>query len=112
MSGPGAGSTSSRRRRRVRAAVGAVGLLLAAFGLGLVLRYVSSLPDEGTDANGMFALSCGLMAVFCVGAAITLLVHGFRKPAEWQLRSAAWYPDPSGRGLRYWDGTSWTDHRP
>lgn len=22
-----------------------------------------------------------------------------------------WYPDPEGRGLRYWDGRSWTAHR-
>lgn len=21
-----------------------------------------------------------------------------------------WYPDPSGEGLRYWDGTAWTTH--
>ena len=24
---------------------------------------------------------------------------------------AGWYPDPQGRvGLRYWDGSTWTDH--
>ncbi len=21
-----------------------------------------------------------------------------------------WYPDPSGAGQRYWDGTAWTEH--
>lgn len=24
---------------------------------------------------------------------------------------AAWYPDPDGSGLRYWDGAVWTEHR-
>ena len=23
--------------------------------------------------------------------------------------AAGWYPDPGGQGLRYWDGTQWTD---
>ncbi len=23
-----------------------------------------------------------------------------------------WYPDPHGRGVRYWDGTTWTEHAP
>jgi hypothetical protein len=23
---------------------------------------------------------------------------------------AGWYPDPSGQGLRYWDGAAWTAH--
>lgn len=26
------------------------------------------------------------------------------------LPPAAWYPDPSGQGQRYWDGRVWTDH--
>lgn len=108
-----AGSAAALRRRRVRTAGGATGLLLAAVGLALVVRYLSSLPDEGTDAIGMLALCCILMAVFCVLAAITLLIVGLRRPAEWQLRSAAWYPDPDGAGgLRYWDGTRWSDRTP
>ncbi|MEZ0449158.1 TIR domain-containing protein [Cellulomonas sp. ICMP 17802] len=24
---------------------------------------------------------------------------------------AGWYPDSGGSGMRYWDGTAWTDHR-
>jgi len=23
---------------------------------------------------------------------------------------SGWYPDPEGRGLRYWSGTAWTEH--
>lgn len=25
--------------------------------------------------------------------------------------AAGWYPDPGGRGQRYFDGSQWTDHR-
>ncbi|MCU1391110.1 MAG: hypothetical protein JWL72_4448 [Ilumatobacteraceae bacterium] len=33
-----------------------------------------------------------------------------RAPGDGQV--AGWYPDPTDpRGLRYWDGTGWTDHR-
>jgi hypothetical protein len=27
------------------------------------------------------------------------------------LPPAGWYPDPSGQGQRYFDGTQWTEHR-
>jgi hypothetical protein len=26
-------------------------------------------------------------------------------------RAAGWFPDPNGDGERYWDGSTWTDHR-
>ena len=29
-------------------------------------------------------------------------------PTTTSNRSPGWYPDPSGRGKRYWDGHSWT----
>ena len=25
--------------------------------------------------------------------------------------AAGWFPDPDGEGLRWWDGTAWTDHQ-
>ena len=24
--------------------------------------------------------------------------------------AAGWYPDPQGQGLRWWDGSAWTEH--
>lgn len=24
--------------------------------------------------------------------------------------AAGWYPDPQGQGLRWWDGSTWTEH--
>lgn len=33
------------------------------------------------------------------------------EPSAQQQVPAGWYPDPSGAGQRWWDGTAWTDHR-
>jgi hypothetical protein len=32
------------------------------------------------------------------------------QPSASTLPPAAWYPNPSGSGQRYWDGTAWTEH--
>lgn len=32
-------------------------------------------------------------------------------PQEAPLPPAAWYPNPSGPGLRWWDGARWTEHQ-
>jgi hypothetical protein len=32
------------------------------------------------------------------------------RPAPTALPPADWYPNPSGPGLRWWDGQQWTDH--
>jgi uncharacterized membrane protein len=31
-------------------------------------------------------------------------------PPPPQAVPAGWYPDPEGRGQRYWDGNNWTDN--
>jgi hypothetical protein len=33
-----------------------------------------------------------------------------RPPPSAQNPDPGWYPNPSGEGLRWWDGTRWTDH--
>lgn len=31
-------------------------------------------------------------------------------PQETQVPAQGWYQDPNGSGLRWWDGSGWTDH--
>lgn len=32
------------------------------------------------------------------------------QPVNQGLPPPGWYPDPGGAGMRYWDGTGWTQH--
>lgn len=39
-----------------------------------------------------------------------MTMHGTDRSAAGTTPAAGWYPDPAGAGLRWWDGTAWTEH--
>ena len=93
------------------------GLWLAAIVYWIVaLVEVCRLPDQQFRAVGTEKLTWVLIVV--LAGIIGALIWRFAKRAE-VLAAAGrilvpapgWYPDPAGGGLRWWDGTRWTDVR-
>ena len=87
-------------------------LLAATFLFGWAGVSIWSLPEDGTDGDGMLALSLFGLAIAALGTALLLLSYALwrRLRAPRPEATPMWCPDPWRQGrLRYWDGTAWTD---
>jgi Protein of unknown function (DUF2510) len=93
-----------------------LGVLTVGAALGTVL--MARTPLGHTDSRGMLMMSFASMFFMGLVAMTVALImasqgasHNRRThPVARHLPSAGWYPDPNGRqGLRYWDGSQWTE---
>lgn len=93
----------------------AVAALVAAACLAYVISQLfeaSRLPDDGTDAAGMYMFSSIVVGGILVGLVCVFLWLALgREKAPFPTHPpAGWYADPQlPVGSRYWDGAAWTD---
>ncbi|MEX2197051.1 MAG: DUF2510 domain-containing protein [Thermoleophilaceae bacterium] len=113
------------------------GVLVAAAGMLATGMVFAFLVEFGDDLSTRFGIYLGLLASLAIAAGGTLMamapaaaapapgpaaagppgapagLQGASPAAAAQPGTpAGWYPDPSGGGgQRYWDGTSWTEHK-
>jgi len=88
---------------------------VAAFGAGVAILSVAVWSSMATGYDGSdFGLAWnGILACLGGGAALAGGIVAWVMPAEGAragVAQAGWYPDPSGGGRRWWDGTAWTTH--
>jgi hypothetical protein len=104
-----------------------LGGLALFFGVSL---WAGASQDHGVCASGMGAFAppsdCAkINALYLVGILLTLGglasigigIHHLVMTRQPQLPrfprqqwAPGWYPDPSGNGLRWWNGQQWTEH--
>lgn len=88
---------------------------VAAFGAGVAALSVAVWASAATGYDGSdFGWAWnGILACLGGGVALAGGIVAWVMPAERAvdgLARAGWYPDPSGGGKRWWDGTTWTTH--
>jgi hypothetical protein len=133
MTGPHAGTgawppTVAVREQEHNAAVIAVAWVVAVV-TGLYMLPWAVAATRGKTNSGTVALVNVLLGWTVIGwiAALVMALgahpvryvavepgwHGgalATGPSGWDGPPVGWYPDPGGRGQRFWDGERWTEH--
>ncbi len=98
--------------RKYRAAA-----VIAALVLAGGVYDVINISDVDGDEFAHVSVGWGLWLMAIAAAAATMLAwmeadsqNRGQSESQSQLPVAGWHPNPTGEGLRYWDGSAWTDH--
>lgn len=83
----------------------------SAFGLGLAFLSPIFIPILGWGSASYVAGGDPYVPYAPTGGYVPPAGFGGGTTGAWGAQApAGWYPDPSGQGQRWWDGTAWTDH--